>query len=185
MDIDSFKASKDFYASRGYQYMEVPWDCPEKIQQMTIPSDRNIKPSLLDGSLNMVGSAEQSFLKMMLDGDMPEGSYQTITPCFRNDQKDELHQLYFMKLELVSFHWPIFDAFLDRTLRLASDALVFFNSYVKAELIKTDIGYDIISKYGVELGSYGFRQINKSVAYTYGTGLAQPRLNHVIQASKR
>lgn len=181
MDIDSFKAAKDFYGDGGYKYIEVPWDCPEVIQQFTIPSGRSITPSLLDGKLVMVGSAEQSFLHKMLQGSMPNGLHQTITPCFRNDQNDELHQPYFIKLELLAF-WE--NIFTDQSLQLAGDALLFFNQFLKATIVQTDIGYDIVDSVNkIELGSYGTRVVD-GLMYTYGTGLAQPRLNHVIRLLK-
>ena len=176
IDVEKLKEAKDHYEANGYRYLiDIPWHCPPDIQAYTMPE--GTAPSRLDNSAYLVGSAEQSFLEKIFKGTMPSGLHQTITPCFRNDQEDELHQLYFIKLELIAF-WP--NVFVDLTTQLASDALIFFNKFVPCTIIKTDRGLDIVDKtYKIELGSYGSRAF-KGQFYTYGTGLALPRLNYVI-----
>lgn len=176
IDIDKLKEAKDYYQSNGYKYLvDVPWHCPPDIQAYTKPND--IAPSKLDDKTYLVGSAEQAFLEKIFTGKMPSGFHQTITPCFRNDKEDDLHQLYFIKLELIAF-WP--NVFVDFTTQLASDALIFFNKFVPCTIVKTDKGLDIVDKkHKIELGSYGSRTF-KGQFYTYGTGLALPRLNYVI-----
>ena len=51
----------------------------------------------------LIGSAEQSFYQMLLDGALAPGKYVTCSPCFRNEtEADWLHQKQFMKVELIN-----------------------------------------------------------------------------------
>lgn len=178
MDIDKLYAAKQYYQeSLGFTYIEVPWTCPQSVQLKTC--SKRVSPTKTDNGLILVGSAEQSFLNLILNGELESGDYQTITPCFRNDKQDELHQLYFTKLELISYWTEINPIF---PLSMAEMALNFFKRYLDCVIIEMgDLQYDIISSdKGVELGSYGTRFINEKLMYTYGTGLALPRLNYVL-----
>ncbi len=48
-----------------------------------------------------MGSAEQGFVQLMLDGKLPLGSHMAAGPCFRDDEVDDLHQKTFFKVELI------------------------------------------------------------------------------------
>lgn len=115
----------------------------------------------------LVGSAEQSFIQMIFDGTLPPGRYQTVTPCFRSDAQDELHESHFIKLELIdtanSSSWP----------DIASIAQDFFSIPTSIVGI-SDKQCDIVSA-DIELGSYGCRRMFKDVFFAYGTGVAEPR----------
>ena len=97
--------SIDFYESRGYKRVESPWLISEGISDMTRPSfaaqyvvHKEGGNVLGDGKRKaLVASGEQSFLYMIAKGYLPPGTYQTITPCFRNEPFDETHVKYFMK----------------------------------------------------------------------------------------
>ena len=88
-----------FYESHGFTYIEVPWLVRSEITEITKPAGAE-NFSAPHGDL--IGSAEQSFIQMMVDGKLPPGRWYTITPCFRDEPVvDDLHQTHFMKLELI------------------------------------------------------------------------------------
>lgn len=90
------------YTHLGYKLIEVPWLVDQQTINVTLPPGK--KPFTVDGcgEVNqLVGSAEQSFIYLALQGKLLPGKYQALTPCFRDDQEDELHHKYFMKLELI------------------------------------------------------------------------------------
>ena len=129
----------------------------------------------------LVGSAEQSFIQRMMDGSLPRfGKYQAITPCFRDDEIDDQHQQYFMKLELIHV-----GANHDSLAYVLKDAVSVIRSLTsrRINVVKTEDGYDICSVQDdmslVEIGSYGYRELasDPSIKWVYGTGLAEPRFS--------
>lgn len=163
----------NFYKQRGYKQVEAPWIISNTAMYITAPSRESVVHAEDFGSL--VASAEQSFLQMIISKRLTPGQYVACTPCFRNEpQLDELHQDYFMKVELFK-NDVVNDAEL---LKLLDTAWVFFNTYADSEIVKTDIGYDIVAN-GIELGSYGIREHKLTGPWIYGTGCAEPRLSIV------
>lgn len=55
------------YKTYDYEYIEVPWVISEEALRVTLPSDR-VGHRTQDGPL--VGSAEQGFVQMYLDGEL-------------------------------------------------------------------------------------------------------------------
>ena len=177
MDVESFYRAKIHYEARGYKYIDLPWHTSRAFQEFTLPP--GTEPSLLkmhDAELCLVGSAEQSFIEAF--DTLPDGRYYAITPCFRNESiYDDQHKRYFMKLELV--HKGSKDFW-----RLFNDAKTFFESYLSVGWKSLDDKKDVdiftqTDGEEIELGSYGWRN-NKHHIWSYGTGLAQPRLNYAI-----
>lgn len=193
--------AKDFYSRRGYKYVEVPWIVRQEITELTIP--KTALPFAVDNYGDLVGSAEQAFVQMKIDKLISEGKYQTITPCFRDDVVDELHQKHFMKLELIDF----------RTKQVSygeilNDANDFFKlnlgllmpagaegGKIKVEDVgprQKDINFyakwlDGFWFNPIELGSYGARKIEhngNTYSWNYGTGLAEPRFSSVKNLGK-
>jgi len=173
IDYRKLAAGLDYYESCGYEYMEVPWVVSGEAESATLPPDATAT-SVQYGDL--VGSAEQGFIELLLRGRTILKAC-TITPCFRiEDSYDELHHAYFMKLELIDT-----DATPENLQRMISDARGFLQQYVDTDIEATgDSTYDIVdTKHCIELGSYGIRTFNDT-AYIYGTGIAPPRLDTVI-----
>lgn len=159
-----FEAVK-FYESRGYKLIPVPMIVEEAAISCTTASEPH---KHLDGYY--VGSAEQSFVQMALNGKLKgRGKYMAITPCVRADTPDETHLTVFLKLELIKYGSSNY-------LEILSDADDFFTDMLRTtRVIKTTEGSDIF--YGdLELGSYGYRNVN-GVNYSYGTGIAEPRFS--------
>src|SRR5271157_3330889 len=100
-------AAIEYYEKCGFKYVNVPWAVSKEAILMTRPPHVVGDPlHYIAGGIELypVASAEQSFLQMQLDAtDRISGSFCTITPCFRNeDRLDDLHQPYFEKVELIS-----------------------------------------------------------------------------------
>lgn len=167
-----------YYQQHGYTYKEVPWLVPQPAINVTKPDEA--KAFYVHNLGCLVASGEQSFIHLMQDGKLLSGRYVCCTPCFRDEPiLDELRRSCFLKVELISA-FPLSISFeIDMMIKTA---LNFFRQYVPCDIVKTDIGWDIESK-GIELGSYGFRQCG-NIRWVYGTGVAEPRLSHVLNMSK-
>jgi hypothetical protein len=178
IDYLNLAHSEAYYTSLGFERIETPWMVSEYVDNLTKPSD--VKPFIVEiNKKHLVASGEQSFLELHLKRYLPNGRYQTITPCFRSDRRDNLHCKTFMKNELI-----ITDDVTEVELtKMINQALHFFSGFFSdLEIVKTDIGYDIEVN-GEELGSYGIREFD-SFRYIYGTGCAEPRLSRLIKKYK-
>lgn len=153
-----------------FTYIDVPYVIEKGVSSITIPDDRS--HLVHDDDHVYVGSAEQSFIAMMLKGELPKGNYQTITICTRDEPSyNHLHLKCFMKLELYSIDI--------QPLELAEYVKRAYNQHDsrKYRIIETkDNCYDIICN-DIEVGSFGIR--NPIYPFTYGTGLALPRFTNV------
>lgn len=189
---DLLSQSLDWYRSKGYQYIEVPWVVQEKAIQVTMPGDRKALETR-DGYL--VGSAEQSFIQMMQDNQLAPGRYVACSPCFRDEVEDETHQRYFMKVELIEVFQASTFTLHQATAKMVRDAMGFFLSVIPAPgaFNVTQVGFNTqdIELNGVEIGSYGFRETTLSSKrilehkWVYGTGLALPRFNVAAETKPR
>lgn len=173
MNLMRLAAAQEYYENLGYKNIEVPWVVDKDVNLITAPPNPTLYP--LENKF-LVASAEQSFIQSLKDGKLPPGRYQATTPCFRDDELDELHQRYFMKLEL-------FDNTRDGDsyMRTVLDSQEFFSKYVTVERKLTAVGMDLESG-GIELGSYGVRETPYG-KFVYGTGCAEPRLGYAIKVS--
>ncbi len=174
IDYGRLANAKEFYSTVGYEFIHLPWVVDVDIANITKPSElRNfyVKEDVL------VASGEQSFLQLSLKENLEPGIYQGVTPCFRDEGTiDRLHQPYFIKLEL----FQSIDVNMENLGRMINDAQSFFSIYA-IDTVKTitDDGFDINTKNGIELGSYGIREVN-GFKWIYGTGLAEPRLTNAL-----
>jgi len=174
IDYGRLDRSIKFYETFGFKRIESPWTVTKEISGITKP------PGKIDWEINgknkvLVASGEQSFLYLYLKGFLPEGKYQTITPCFRDEPFDKTHTKYFIKNELI-----ITDNVTPQKLDLVISACKeFFEKELdtKVDIVKTDIGFDLEVK-GIEIGSYGIRSC-EYLDWIYGTGLAEPRLTMI------
>ena len=170
-----------FYNSKGYKYIDLDWTINEKTSEITKPIDR--KDYFVENQV-LVASGEQSFLEMITNGLLKPGKYCGITPCFRDeDVIDDLHQRYFMKVELIDYlktgsyeerNWSLN--------KIIGDAKEFYSNFLKVQVSEIqDEMFDIEDvKNKIELGSYGTRSY-KDINWVFGTGLAEPRLSKVLK----
>lgn len=168
IDWQMLARGQTFYEERGYRNVDVPWVVQPEVAAMTFP-DEGLTCQL--GSL--VGSGEQGFLASKR---VVGAKLMTITPCFRDEPKiSDTNRYWFMKLELYreSFDGDYSD--------FVSDALDLFDELgIGAETIETNEGHDIVDAHGMELGSYGFREVDGR-SWAYGTGLALPRASIALK----
>jgi len=191
MNFDIINHSIYFYKNEGFKYVEVPWLIDEEVSNYTIPPNKqnfNIKDQVL------VASGEQSFLQLMKDNNLSYGKYVTMTPCFRDDELDEIHQRYFLKTEL--FVHDTLDNLMNMFFSIIDICKRFFSQYINVELIpindpqplnvsiNNNISYDITDMNGIELGSYGIKILH-GLSWIYATGCAEPRLSYVINKNKK
>lgn len=179
IDFEKIAEAKSYYEKLGYNEIPVPWFLSFEPYNATRPPDRREFFSL-DGYLN--ASGEQGFLELMIAGDKLT-KHCCITPCFRDERiLDNIHHRYFIKLELINT-----DVSLDNLNKIIQDAKVFFEKYVPVKVIQTNIEgptFDIVdTASNIELGSYGIRTY-KQFSWIYGTGVALPRLDTVINLNK-
>lgn len=176
VDYKLISDSIEHYNSEGFTRIETPWTVSAAIDNITRPEDK-LPYELVHNGKRLVASGEQSFLYLMVKGYLPEGRYQTVTPCFRNEPYDTTHSKNFIKNEL------IITKDVDNTsvrLSVIDPALNFFNNKLQGvELVGTEQGWDIMCN-GVELGSYGIRSY-EGMKWIYGTGCAEPRTSKLIK----
>lgn len=165
----------EFYKSKGFEYCNVDWSAPVDILRITTPA--RCRLYLLASNDSLVGSAEQSFLHLIINKQLKPGRYVAASPCFRDDAEDDLHSRYFFKVELIDFENPTLES-LNEIIQICQ---TYFNSYVETEVIQTEeFNWDIIDKKNkIELGSYGIRS-HGTVKWIYATGVAEPRLSKVF-----
>lgn len=166
-----------YYNNIEYNQIESPWIIEERFSLITSPNNERGVAYVLDNSQHLVCSSEQGMIQMAFNNTIRSGvKYFSVSPCFRDEPLTEFHSKTFMKLELFSISSTESGA-LAQASRFSSDASTFFKRYkVNHEIIPTDIGEDIVTLNGLELGSYGIRKFEDF--YTvYGTGLALPRFS--------
>lgn len=181
LDFTLIGEAQTYYEQAGYQPIAVPWVIDEKYVAETKPDGVEFY-STLGGVL--VASAEQSFIQMLDQGWDEPGSYQATTPCYRDEDHDELHSPYFMKTELFDNK----NVTVERLHKMINTALNFFNSLQPGCAEVEDLGdgtFDIVSSNTkTELGSYGIRE-RKNFTWVYGTGIALPRFEQAVTQDKK
>jgi hypothetical protein len=172
-----------FYGTQGFKEIDVPWIVSRCASDITTPSFVTATSAVCN-SIDyedpvLVGSAEQSFLQMRLDGNLPDGKYQATSPCFR-DESDETHFPYFMKNELI---WISSQKLtIEQCYRVVLEPAFDFMKSVRGSSVyieKTDKGCDIMIG-SLELGSYGVRYHRDIGYWIYGTGVALPRISMIL-----
>lgn len=171
-----------FYRTLGYHHVEVPWTAPEEAINTTLPPGAT--PMVVPYLGTLVGSAEQSFVGLDMQGKLDKGRFVACTPCFRlGDDDGDLHQPCFMKVELY-----INDVVDELTMfEMMGHAGTFFRHRLHRRgkgvgllrHVQTQDGWDLEIG-GIEVGSYGLRSTS-GVSWVYGTGCAEPRLSKALE----
>lgn len=119
------------------------------------------------------------FLYLYLKDFLPKGQFQTVTPCFRDENFDFFHTKYFIKNELIKTD-KVSKSELEKVI---DTCLQFYRTYLPgSEVLETEGGFDIECR-GIELGSYGIRNCDY-LEYIFATGCAEPRLSQTIRKIK-
>lgn len=167
-----------YYESKGYNMIDIPLVVDQKVSEHTkpigVPDLHHINSKVY------VASAEQSFLQLHKDGNLSDGKYMALSPCYRHERfLDDTHYLMFLKLELI-----VVGLYKKNPLcEMVGDCERFFREQLDPSIIlegKVTFGDELdITCKGIELGSYGKRKMIDGTPYYYGTGLAEPRLSYV------
>lgn len=165
--------AQSYYSGLGYRYIDLPWTVDEIYSNATKPIE--YKNFYIDNKV-LVASGEQSFIELAVNNKLVPGKYFGITPCFRDERIDRIHNKYFMKLEL--FQNDVTDII---ELGFMIEDVQKFFSELSVDTIKTITpdGFDITTINNIELGSYGIREV-LGIKYIYGTGLALPRFTNAL-----
>lgn len=181
-----------FYKENGYARVESPWTVTPAIAEITKPTEVPLEWKLNHNGKVLVASGEQSFLYMYLKEFLPEGKFQTVTPCFRSDMFDQQHTKYFVKNELIEtgiVNSTTVEVMLKGAMEFFSERIpeklleIKQNELRRTSDMKELCSYDIVAKLGkneVELGSYGLRECS-FLKWAYGTGCAEPRMSHALK----
>ena len=178
IDYSLLAKAQLYYKGLGYQNVTTPWLVSLQAVVATLPPNSQAYQTMA-GCL--VGSGEQGFIQMMLDGKMEPGRYQTTTPCFRDEPEyDEFTRPAFMKTELI-WYMPDIDPAqaYNQVVRNAVTCMFEISDAEELNAVETPDGYDIVCN-GVELGSYGIRKMQEHL-WVFGTGLAEPRFSLTVQ----
>lgn len=184
IDLKILNESILFWEHKNFKRIEVPWIIPSFYSNLTSPVKN-------DSAFSYVGSAEQSFLYLIDKCTLLTGSYQSLTPCFREENEDYLHKPYFLKNELINFNsingneYELMNILKHQKIFL--EYIGFKNIQVEETLRSNSfdiISYDILTKDGIELGSYGIREFD-FVKYVYGTACAEPRTSTLLKKEKK
>ncbi len=128
------------YECAGFKPLTVPWSVPNDVAMVTCP-DQDRMYAFEDEVL--VGSAEQAFMAMQFQGQLPPGG-MWLAPMFSERAVlDDLHQKYFMKVELYSTE----ENQVGKALELAKAAQNFMKAWgqvQKPEIVKTEEGFDLV-----------------------------------------
>jgi hypothetical protein len=159
------------YECAGFKLIDVPWSVQSEVAAVTCPESFRMYPF---ADQVLVGSAEQSFMQMQFLGQLPAGKYVACTPCFRNEPVvDDLHQKYFMKVELYSTEDDQSGKAMAFALAAQNFVKAWGQSPTQTKIVPTEEGLDL-NLGGIEIGSYSSRQYD-GFRWTCGTGLAEPR----------
>ena len=155
------------YYSQYFEYIEAPWEVPEKVIAITCNTNK--------GS-GLVGSGEQSFIELMLRGELEEGNYYTCTPCYRpEDVSGKYSEKMFIKIELIYYMIAQPEEMVNVAARCFAH-IVGGDEHISS--VNTKEGIDLFYK-NLEIGSYGVRAYRNHY-WTYGTGIAEPRLSRLM-----
>jgi Seryl-tRNA synthetase len=163
----------EFYKAAGFIEVGVDWHVSPGIHQITCTNPSRMFHLKEYGVL--VGSAEQAFIGMQLEGRLGPGRYVALTPCFRDEgaEGDDLHGLYFAKVELYStLPHPERELM---ALHAFAATFMWGQCNQQIDTVPTEEGLDLEIG-GVEVGSYSSRSF-RGISWTCGTGLAEPRFS--------
>lgn len=188
INYNNIAKAVEYYTKNGFKYIEVPWWVQEEAKNITAPKDRSSDFKIRKNKY-LIASGEQGFLYLATKGLIAEDiNYVTVTPCYREEQIDILHQKCFMKCELFCLSpsgiQNTYDYFVQT-------AFGFFSSLTDVDisikvLMEEKKTCDILGPTDLqinkkEIGSYGYREHNH-LKWTYGTGIAEPRFSNIIKS---
>lgn len=189
IDYELLNKALKYYTKVGFKQIEVPWRVSGEAINSTFDSNLSFKSD----DKFLIGSSEQGFLELYLQNKLTSNQLMSVSPCFRNEIEDDLHQQEFMKLELIFFSnyeiggtdttYNIFKqfviSFIIKKLKIKTSDIFILGTNESNSIYSEDI---LIN--GIEYGSYGIRQFQDKY-YIYGTGIALPRASKILKSIER
>lgn len=167
-----------YYKSVGYNLVTVPWIVPKEFIKATYDGPNTGIPVEINIGIEkqFIGSAKQAFLAVW-DKLEIGNRYMALTPCMRYEAggfaMDRCRLPGFLKLEL-------FVKGMHSAESMRKSALRFFKTWLPTVYdIEVDKGWDIMTRSGIELGSY-YNTRFMGEKYSCGTGVAWERLLHSL-----
>lgn len=187
IDYKLLASAIDHYKQFGFVQTELPWFIPKfmMIKQPIFNSFVLTEGKHRADNASLIGSAEQSFVYLASTNQLFSNSlYMAVTPCFRDDELDELHYPQFLKLELFKFGQVTYEQAKNDSKSLLSFARDLFTKFSGStiDIMNTTQGYDLMLD-DIEIGSYYankfviLNEFPQTAYYACGTGLALPRFN--------
>lgn len=180
IDLALIHKATQWYMDKGCLLTSVPYLVDPDIMDSTCPEGVIDKRFTHVEGKQYVASAEQSFLQMEKDGKftIDQSPMIALTPCYRDEAiLDETHLNIFLKLEIFEYNPESVSA----DYFWANEMRNFlWENGLNTQIKPTDLGFDVLDRFGLELGSFGYRVSPKGVKYVYGTGLAEPRASLAI-----
>lgn len=164
-----------YYSDLGYEMVDAPLLVDLDVSAHTKP--KGVPDLYHDKGKVYVASAEQSFLQLHKEGKIGNGMFMAVTPCYRHERfVSDTHYLMFMKLELIILGVP--SEYSGEVLTSSiNHAKEFFKQQGHDTTIWGNNPWDISTRDGMELGSYGERKTLDGTNYIFGTGCAFPRIS--------
>jgi len=171
-----------YYSNLGYKMIDVPMIVSEESINETVKCAKEVYKHPLGC---YVGSAEQSFIEMHKQGNLPVGKYMALTPCWRDESViDETHFNLFLKLELIDLESDTVNGIIKDCLGLfVKENKGYDRISITTDIVDNEIIHDININ-NIEVGSYGCREMLDGTSYTYGTGIAEPRITYALTKEK-
>lgn len=199
IDYSLIADAEAFYKEAGFQRIEAPWAVPYRSIEITAPEGSTLYPHDTRAPVSfLVASGEQSLLEWVsncnwlascnaYDEKASRGRFLTITPCFREEKTySKFTRPYFLKVELFDNKTPLVTSLKE----IRDLCFKWFTKHIECSVVVTDQSesdpiamgptYDIVTKSGIELGSYGIRSHPSVGKWIYATGCAEPRLSASI-----
>lgn len=166
----------------NFRYTDVPWIVSKEATLATLPEGAEPVTTQFG---DLVGSGEQGFIQRMMDNNIEDGWWYTITPCFRAEPVfDELHRLYFMKIEMIVIGKDVGLREVESMIAINMDCVSASRgtrpAFVQKTMSKDPLQIDTFMRKPkdhdtlIEVGSFGIRK-QGPYKWAYGTALAEPR----------
>lgn len=185
IDYNLLTKAINYFNKKNFKQIEVPWAVSSEAINATFNTDDSFKSN----DKYLIGSAEQGVLELIIQNKINSNQIMSVSPCFRNEIEDYLHQKQFIKLELIFLYNGVLNKdnavyyFFKRTvIDFLTEELKIPKKFIKMQTINESnslFSEDILIN-DIEYGSYGIRKF-REYYYIYGTGIALPRASKILK----
>lgn len=171
----------NYYQSKGFQPIDVPMVVDSASARLITAPD---KPFLYHNDYQVyIGSAEQGFIQLYKDNELPQGKFMAVTPCYRYETHYDAQTYYmFMELKLIHIGDNLTSQDRNNMINICQSFFKCYHQNITIDYETLSSSIDIFIEYddnmysGTKIGSYGMRYMPDGMPYIYGTGVAFPRI---------